>query len=295
MPIGKRVVVTGGSGRVGRYVLAELANGHQVVNADLSDAGAVEYVRTDVMQLDSLRTVFAGSDVVVHLAAIDYDWRAAAEEYIRVNTLGTWNVLQAAVESGVRRVVLCSSVAAIGLHDLRPDWTPRRLPVDDTHEARPVDAYSVSKTIIELMGRSFVDSGALEVVCLRPCTVVFEENLADFTESVDGGPYLSEYVTGEDVAAAFRAAVEVEVATFGPFLLSAADSSHPEPTLSWYATRFGGLPAEVDVDRYDDNPRASVFSSDAALAAFGWRPTSTLADLKRRHASNQAATQAGKP
>lgn len=275
--------MTGGSGRVGRYVVAEIQGHHDVVNADLVPSEQADYVATDVTDLASVRKAVADADAVVHLAALDYDVHARPEDYIRVNTLGTWHVLQAAAESGVRRVVLCSSVAALGLHDFRPGWTPQTLPVTDTHDARPVEAYGASKAVIEVMGRATADSGRTEVVCLRPCTVVFEENLAEFVAD-EGGPYLADYVTGEDVATACRAAVETEVAEFGPFLLSAADTSHPEPTLDWYARRFGGLPPNVDLARYRDEPRAAVFDVDAASRALGWRPTSSRDQLRQRFA-----------
>lgn len=279
----KRVVVTGGSGRVGRYVVAELQGHHDVVNADRVPSEWSERVAVEVTDLVLVRRAVAGADVVVHLAALDYDVQASPEEYVRVNTLGTWHVLQAAAECGVRRVVLCSSVAALGLHDFRPGWTPQTLPVTDAHEARPVEAYGASKSIVEVMGRAFADGGRIEVVCLRPCAVVFEENLADFVAD-EGGPYLADYVTGEDVATACRAAVETERAEFGPFLLSAPDTSHPEPTLDWYARRFGGLPPTVDLARYQEEPRAAVFDAGAACRALGWWPTSSRDQLRQRYA-----------
>ena len=114
----KKVVVTGGSGRVGRYVLEELSKSFDVRNADLAPANVgaagrppavVEYVPMDVMDLDAVRAALKGAHAVVHLAAIDFDWNASPEKYIRVNTLGTWNVLQAAEENGLEKVVLCSS------------------------------------------------------------------------------------------------------------------------------------------------------------------------------------------
>lgn len=121
-----KIVVTGGSGRVGRHVVSCLARDHEVLNADLAPPSnaedGVNWVRADVMQLDDLRQAFQSADVVIHLAALDYDWGCPDEAYINVNTRGSWHVLQAAEEAGVRRVVLCSSISICGLQEMRPDW-----------------------------------------------------------------------------------------------------------------------------------------------------------------------------
>ena len=92
----KRVVVTGGSGRVGKYVVGQLMKKHQVVVADLKPSEhAVEFVEANVMDLDAVRKAVANADAVIHLAAIDFDWKAPEEEYINVNVRGTWHVVQA--------------------------------------------------------------------------------------------------------------------------------------------------------------------------------------------------------
>ena len=173
-------------GRVGRYVVPELASAFDVVNADLV-AGSVPAVHreVDVMDLASVRDAMRGADAVVHLAALDYDWDARPEEYMRVNTLGTWHVLQAAAEQDVKRVVLCSSVSACGLSEMRSDWAPQFLPVDESHACRPVHAYSVSKLVIEQLGRSFADGTGMQVVCLRPLAVVLPEAIEEYMRFVD--------------------------------------------------------------------------------------------------------------
>jgi UDP-glucose 4-epimerase len=287
----ERVVVTGGSGRVGRYVLRELREHFLAVNADLVP-GEVEdeHLTCDVMDLEQVREATKGADAVCHLAAIDYDWGAAPEEYIRVNTLGTWHVLQAAAENGVPRVVLTSSISACGLSEMRPDWRPLYLPVDEAHELRPAQAYSVSKQIMENMGRAFTRAEEMSVICLRPMAVVLPESLDEYLRFVDEPErrWLFYYVTAEDVGRAFRAALAVDGIRFETFFLSAADSSRPEPTLEWYRERIGELPELRDADLYRREPRASIFSSARARDLLGWEPTSDFESLR---ASAKAGAQ----
>ncbi len=234
MSIPTKVVVTGGSGRVGRYVVDELSSGFDVTNVDLTKSPAsVGYAEGDVTDLESMRRALKGADAVVHLAAIDYDWKAAPEQYIRVNTMGTWNVLQAAAENNLQKVVLCSSVSACGLSEMRANWTPQSLQVDERHELRPVQAYSVSKQIMETMGRSFAIGTEMDVLCLRPLAVVLPETIGEYCEFIDNPDlhWLYYYVHVRDVATGFRRALESRGLKFGTFFLSADDTSRPEPTL----------------------------------------------------------------
>lgn len=281
----RRVVVTGGSGRVGRFVLAELACDYEVVNADrVPDDVGVSYEQVDVLELDAVRRATAGAQAVIHLAAIDYDWQAEPQDFIHANTLGSWHVLQAAVENDVERVVLCSSISACGLDEMRPDWTPRYLPVDEHHECRPVHSYGVSKLIIEQMGLSVARGSAVRVICLRPMAVVFEETLEQFLAFVDSPDrgWLFHYVTGEDLARCFRASLECGPLPYGIFFVSAADSTLEQPTMEWYQERIGALPEIANARRYRDHPRTSIFSSTAARDVLGWEPSSNFSELRRR-------------
>src|SRR4051794_32374382 len=123
-----RVVVTGGSGRLGRHVMRELGRDVDAVSADLIPNGSgAEHLTCDVLDLDAVRRCLRGADAVCHLAGLDYDTMAKPEDFVRVNTLGTWHVLQAAAEAGVRTVVLASSSAAYGLFDEHPTWRAQYL------------------------------------------------------------------------------------------------------------------------------------------------------------------------
>lgn len=290
----KKVVVTGGSGRVGRYVLAELAEAFDVVNADLAPAtvgpkGAsapnVEYVPCDVMDLDAVRQALKGADAVIHLAAIDFDWKAADEKYINVNTMGTWHVLQAARENNLKKVVLCSSISACGLSEMRPDWTPQYLQVDEQHEIRPVQAYSISKQLMENMGLAMARGTDMSVICIRPLAVVLEETLAEFTEFIDDPRlrWLFYYIEASDLAKAFRAAIEADGIKFDTFFISADDTCHPEPTLEWYPHVIGQEVPEHDAELYAANPRASIFSSAKAKQKLGWAPTTNFLELRQKN------------
>ena len=141
-----RIVVTGGSGKAGRWVVRDLReHGHDVLNVDLKHDGSPhgQCVLADLTDLGQAHDLIAGADAVVHLAAIPAPELRAAGDTFRINTLSTYNVFAAAVAAGVRRIVWASSETVLGLpFDRPPDFAP----IDETitpatrDVLRPVEA-----------------------------------------------------------------------------------------------------------------------------------------------------------
>lgn len=113
-----RVMVTGSRGKVGRWVAQRLYEaGHELCLLDKSTDGMPNYgeqVSGDVRDGVLVRRLMQGVDAVVHLAAIPNDIPGREEELLDINLRGTWTILLAAVESGVKRVVNFSSINALG-------------------------------------------------------------------------------------------------------------------------------------------------------------------------------------
>ena len=128
-----KALVTGGTGFLGSHIvrlLCEEGHGVRVLHRASSKLDALEGLSYesalgDVTDLESLRTACAGCDWVFHVAAVADYWRADHEWMFAVNVEGTRNVLQAADEKGVKRVIFTSSAAAVGLH-------PNAEPADET-------------------------------------------------------------------------------------------------------------------------------------------------------------------
>ena len=168
-----RAVVTGGAGFIGSNVArALLEDGHEVSIVDDLSTGASDrlpegarFVQGDVADPTIWDGVLAGVEVVHHLAA-----RRAVSRSVddplgtdRANTFGTLVLLQAAVEAGVRRVIVTSSSSVYGAPDVFP--TPETVPV------RPRSPYAVSKVAGENYARVFSELHDIETVSLRPFNV----------------------------------------------------------------------------------------------------------------------------
>jgi len=291
-----RVLVTGGAGRLGRYVVAELAGRCRVtvLDRDAVSAAPVD-CPVDVLDLEAVRRAMVGHDAVVHLAALDSSVTAPPEAVFDANVRGTWNVLHAAHEAGVRRAVICSSVSATGLDYTNPGLSPLYLPVDESHPLRPSQAYGLSKALDEAIAQSFARRARMEVTCLRPSWVLFPEAvrrvLAAQEGSADAGaaagappppgrhreplPVLRSWVAPEDAARAFRLALERESSPGSVFLITAADTFEPEPTLPYLERVYGALPEIRKPDVYAKNPRASAFDISRAREILDWTPSIT--------------------
>jgi len=281
----QRVAVTGGSGRLGRFVARAIAGSRQVTVLDrVPSPDGHAFAAVDIMDLPALRRALAGHDAVVHLAGIDLDFAVAEDATMRVNALGSWHVLQAAEELGIRRAVLCSSVCASGVNEARPDFPPLRLPVDETHPCRPNTAYGLSKLLLEEMGAGFARRG-MTVLSLRPTLVMFAEVVAG-TIARAGDPAVRSlfyYVTPEDAAQAFRCALDAENPLSGSYFITADDSCHPAPTQAWLRERYGWTPPAADQGRFARNPRAAVFSNSRAREQLGFAPRSDWSEIVARH------------
>lgn len=290
-PASDTILVTGGAGQLGTEIARELAGRYRVRSADLlASTEADESLECDVREIDAVRRAVAGVEAVCHLAGLDFGRAKQPEEYVAVNVVGTWNVLQAAAEAGCRKVVLASSLCSYGLLDAPGEWTPLYLPIDEQHPQRPYAPYSASKAMIEEAGRTWARAAGLEVVALQPMHVVSPAGLAEylrFIAAADPG-WLHQYVTLEDTAAAFRHALETPIAGYDSFLIGAEDSPLAEPTLEWYAERVGPLPTLRPNDAFRRHPRAALFSSAKAERMLGWRAERRLTDLGQEQAPRAA-------
>ena len=302
-----RVAVTGGSGRLGRYVVRHLAPVCDVTVIDI-EAGDGEAILCDVRDIGAVRGALQGCQAVVHLAALDDGVVEEEEAYVDVNLRGTWNVLQASEELGLSRVVLASSVAALGIGADNP---PRVLPLPVETELRPRQAYGMTKKVAEQFARAFVDRGHLEVISLRPSLVAQPDitwSMARTAAEADGtdpppdasgadwrnlGEPLGvtrAFVSPDDAARAFRAALAVRDIRCGSFYVTGPDTCSALQTAEVIERSCGRRPAIGDAELYRRHPRASAFDLRPARKVLGWHPEDCWTDHLARVIASAGAS-----
>lgn len=226
-----KIIITGGSGNVGKYVLRELKRFHHEVTVfDLKrpkDEDVI-FAKGDILKIDDCRRAFKEAEAIVHLAAIPYPVEDSPESTMNVNVMGTFNVHQAAEDLGIKKVVHASSDASYGFCYRKRNLLPEYLPLDEEHPQKPQDCYGLSKKIGEEIAASFTRKCGMITIALRICFVWFPEE-ADSYKSLVKEPkkwnnLLWLYNDARDVALAFRLAVEAEGLEHEAFLISAEDN-----------------------------------------------------------------------
>jgi nucleoside-diphosphate-sugar epimerase len=281
-----RVLVTGGSGLLGSWVVRELARagdgrtGHHVRIFDRQEPGLDEptdFVAGNIENIDEVMESCRDSDVIVHLAGIPRNGLAPPDVTFRVNVMGTFNVHEAATLLGISRVVSMGSEAALGWVYRLHDFTPEHLPIDERHPLQPQDTYAVSKEVVEVIAKSYTRRAGLTTIVLRPPWIATPEDLHELAQH--GGREVTDfrlynYVDVRDVASAVRRAVEMPLDGHHALFVTADDSSVAEP-LSELMPRM--LPAVGSMAEELTGTAPSV-SNERAKQVLGWRPAHSWRD-----------------
>lgn len=232
-----KIVVTGGSGRLGRFVIRELLErGYEVLSLDrLPPAEALcPSWLADLRRASDLYEALAGAAGIVHLGAYQAPNLAPDTETFGNNVVSTYNVLKAAADLGVARVVVGSSIAAYGFLYAPRFWTPEYLPLDEDHPCRPQDPYGLSKLVGEEVARSFAASRPMSIASLRLAGVNFDPTFRSFPERWKNPEKRRNgfwtYIDARDAAEACRLALEADFTGHEIFNAAAPTSAMPEPT-----------------------------------------------------------------
>lgn len=269
------VLVTGGSGKAGRWIIPELIDhGYRVTNVDLRPSSQAHTFYADLTDLGQTFGVLEGKDAVVHLAAIPWPGEHPPDVVYRVNTLSTFNVLQAACVLGVRTVVLASSESTLGFPFAFRPIRPERMPIDETHPLLAQDAYGLSKIVLEELGRGFARRDPrMSIVALRfsyilPPDTYAEELKRAWEDPLNNAFNFWAYVDARDAARACRLAIERRPEGFHTLYIAARDTLMREPTLD-LLQRVDAMPATVAPHF---GGRSSPLDCTRAAQTLGWEP-----------------------
>ena len=279
-----RVVVTGGTGRAGQWVVRNLAEaGHEVVDFDLADRPDLqlpgEFCRVDLTDAGKVYDALFQfrPEGICHLAANPAPGGQAQIDVFDNNVLSAHNILQAAGDLGVARVVYASSEMATGL--LTDGTVPDRIPFEESERRPSPNAYALSKYLSEVIADSLaVRYPDTAWVGLRINNVISPDTYGRFEAEWDD-PSLSKgnfwsYIDARDVGTAYRAALEGTSTGHEVCLIAAADTRAKRGLRELMAEHYDGY--DRFADDYTD-PR-SAFDCTKMSTLFGWTPSHSWRD-----------------
>lgn len=186
----KRIVFTGGSGKAGRHVVPWLkAKGYEILNLDLKplDCPGVNTLITDVTDsgqvFNALSMHFgleeyetgkgpAKIDAVVHFAAIPRIMLQPDNVTFTANVASTYNVIEAAVKLGIRKIIIASSETTYGVCFAEGDKDYHHFPLEEDYDIDPMDSYGLSKVVNEKTARAFAMRTGADIYALRIGNVI---------------------------------------------------------------------------------------------------------------------------
>ena len=272
-----RIVVTGGSGKAGRWVVRRLRDdGHAVTNVDVVHDGSPhgQCLLVDLTDLGQCHEVMAAADAVVHLAAIPAPEIKPAGETFRNNAMSTYNVFAAAVDRGLSRIVWASSETVLGLPFDEP---PAFAPIDEGHSPRPETSYALSKLVGETLADQLARQSGIPFVGLRISNIMEPPDYARFPSWQDDARIrkwnLWGYVDVRDVAAAVSRALAAEVDGAHVAIVAAADTCMRRASAELMAEVYPNVHLRRPV-----TGRETLLSIDRARSLLGYEPAHSWLD-----------------
>ena len=294
-----QVTITGGTGQVAEFVIQQLEDKFDLVLFDRVPAGQNRFqyqikhpvVVGELMNVEDCEKAVKGSEAIVHLGAIPYPTelppmgpmsnrpRLPWDETMKINTMGTFYLMEAARRQGVKVVVTATSNCVLGHFDgWRPSGTTfpiSYLPLDEEHPKDAEDTYSLSKQFQEEVMHSYARAYGIRTYGIRPAAIQRVERQIEIAKSYKPPTVwtnaLNGYVDIRDVSRALAmclvAGIAGDLPKYDDYYINAADTWSLEDTKDMVARLRPELLPMVQ----SFVGRQSMISAAKAGRAFGWK------------------------
>lgn len=262
--MGKRIVFTGGSGKAGRHVIPYLLEkGHQVLNLDLVPLAdpRVNTLMTDLTDSGqafnglSMHFGFDGFetgkgpapvDAVVHFAAVPRVLMRPDNVTFAANVTSTYNVIEAAVKLGIRKIIIASSETTYGVCFAEGDKDYHSFPLEEDYDIDPMDSYGLSKVVNEKTARAFAMRSGADIYALRIGNVIEPQDYERFPDFIADPPSRKRnawsYIDARDLGQIVHLCVETDGLGFQVFNAVNDTITATQPTTDFLRTYAPATP-----------------------------------------------------
>ncbi len=284
-----RLLFTGGSGKAGKHCIDYLRDqGHTILNVDLIDLGHDSVQTrladiTDAGQIFDVMSSYANYheldlgqgvpkfDAVIHFAAIPRLMMTSDNECYRVNTLGTYNVLDAAIKFGIKKVIFASSETTYGVCFADGEVKPDYLPIDENHPTIPQDSYAMSKVVNEATAKSFQRRSGIDIYGLRINNVIepheYKEKFPAYMENPDlRRRNIFSYIDARDLGQMVQKCLDTDGLGYEVFNVSNDDHSVGLSSEELIETYYQGV--EIKTPKVPE----SFYTNEKAKHLLGFQP-----------------------
>lgn len=269
----KRILFTGGSGKAGRHTVPWLVEaGYDVHNvdlvplnspgvtnlqADVTDAGQVYNVLTmhrDFPDLDDGKGV-QPFDAVVHFAAVPRILLKPDNETFRINTMSTYNVIEAAAKLGVKKIIVASSETTYGVCFAEGHRDFHQFPLEEDYDVNPMDSYGLSKVLNEKTARAFAERFGIDIYALRIGNVIepheYERFPDYFVDSAIRKRIAWSYIDARDLGQIVHLCIEKSGLGFQVFNAANDTVSANTPSRELAARHYPNVPFTREIGEYE--------------------------------------------
>ncbi len=284
-----RIFFTGGSGKAGKHVIPYLLEqGHRVMNvdltplhypgvdnltADITDSGQMFNAMSSYAGLDELEggNGVPRFDAVVHFAAVPRILIRPDNETFRVNAIGTYNVIEAAVKLGIKKIIIASSETTYGVCFSDGKTDPKALPLEEDYDVDPMDSYGLSKVVNEQTARSFQRRSGFDIYALRIGNVIEPHEYAELFPNYFQNPEVRRrnafcYIDARDLGQIVDLCLQKDGLGYQVFNAGNDHNGAIIPTKELASRFFPGVPVIRELEEHE-----ALFSNRKIREVLGFR------------------------
>ena len=286
-----KIIVTGGSGFLGRHLLRALDKaGHEIKNIDLNENPEYQTVKADVCDLELVKTEMKDADAVFHLASLIEAGESVKQpqKYLDNNVTGTINVLEAMRVNGIKTFLFSSSAAIYG--------EPIRSPIKEDDRTIPINPYGMTKLAMEGLLASYVESHGFTGVALRyfnlfgpeehhlPETHAIPRFIKQISKDQEvtvwgDGKHQRDYVYIDDIVEAHLLALQLAQSKPEEYHYFNLSTGKPAEVLDLVRIIENNLGKKANIKHHPDrpgDPRVLTADASKAVEGLGWQSNTTL-------------------